>query len=66
VGTSQINSLALSGFTEQHAPSSVSEEQALPALFQAATPSADFNHKSPGHRNQQPTSNIKSCASSFA
>jgi hypothetical protein len=38
----------------------------LPAVFQAATPSADFNYKSPGRRNQQPTSNIKSSASSSA
>jgi hypothetical protein len=56
VGTSQINSLASSGFTEQHAPSSELQWRAtLPAVLQAATPSADFNYKSPGHRNQPPT-----------
>jgi hypothetical protein len=50
VETSQINSLASSGFTEQHAPSSELQWKAiLPAVFQAATPSADFNYKSPGH-----------------
>jgi hypothetical protein len=44
VGGFQINSLASSGFTEQHAHrASSSEEQTLPAVFQAATPSADFN-----------------------
>jgi hypothetical protein len=68
VRTSQINYFASSGFTEQHAL--LSEPQwrgsTLPAVFQAATPSANFNCKSPGHRNQPPTSNIKSSASSFA
>jgi hypothetical protein len=60
VGTSQINSLASSGFTEQHASSSeVQWTATLPAVFQATTPSADFNYKSPGHLNQPPTSNIK-------
>jgi hypothetical protein len=54
VGTSQINSLASSGFTEQHVPSNEPQwRAALLAVFQAATPSADFN-KSPG---RPPTSN---------
>jgi hypothetical protein len=38
---------------------SSSEEQALPAAFLAVTPTADFNYKLPGHRNQPPTSNIR-------
>jgi hypothetical protein len=37
-----------------------------PNSLQAATPSADFNHESPGHRNQPPTSNIECTASSSA
>jgi hypothetical protein len=56
VGTNQINSPASSGFTEQHA--SVKSKHTLSSL-QAATLSADFNYKSPGHRNQPPTSNVK-------
>jgi hypothetical protein len=60
VGTSQINSPASLGFTEQHAsPSELHWRATLPAVFQASTPSADFNYKSPGHRNRPPTSNIK-------
>jgi hypothetical protein len=48
VGTSQINSLASSGFTEQHAPSIEPQWRAtLPAVFQAATPSADLNYSHP-------------------
>jgi hypothetical protein len=68
VGTSRItHSLASLGFTEQHFPSSELQWRAtLPAVFQAATPSANFNYKSPGHRNQPPTSNIKSSSSSSA
>jgi hypothetical protein len=45
VGTSQINSLASSGFTEQHSRSSEPQRKAtFPAVFQAATPSVDFNY----------------------
>jgi hypothetical protein len=48
VGTSQINSLASSGFTKQHAPSSEPQWRAtFPAVFQAATPSADLNYNRP-------------------
>jgi hypothetical protein len=60
MGTSQINSLASSSFTEQHAPSSELKWTAtLPTVFQAETLSADFNYKSPSHCNQPLTSNIK-------
>jgi hypothetical protein len=48
VGTSQINSLASSDFTEQHTPSSEPQwRTTFPAVFQAATPSADFNYSRP-------------------
>jgi hypothetical protein len=48
VGTRQINSLASSDFTEQHAPSSEPQWRAtFPAVFLAATPSADFNYSCP-------------------
>jgi hypothetical protein len=48
VGTSQINSLASSGFTDQHAPSSEPQWRAtFPAVVQAATPSADLNYSRP-------------------
>jgi hypothetical protein len=47
-GTKQINSLASSGFTEQHAASSEPQRRAiLPAVFQAAKPSVDFNYSRP-------------------
>jgi hypothetical protein len=55
-----MNSLASSDFTEQHA--TVNELQwsaTLPAVFQAAMPSANFNYKSPSHRSQPLTSNIE-------
>jgi hypothetical protein len=42
------HSLASSGLTEQHAPSSEPQGGAtLPAVFQAATPSADFSYSRP-------------------
>jgi hypothetical protein len=48
VGSSRINSLASSGFTEPNAPSSEPQWRAtLPAVFQAATPSADLNYSLP-------------------
>jgi hypothetical protein len=48
VGTSQINSLASSDFTEPHAPSSKPQWRAiLSAVFQAATPSANLNYSRP-------------------
>jgi hypothetical protein len=48
VGTSRINSLASSGFTEQHASPSEPQWRATPpAVFQAATPSAYFNYSRP-------------------
>jgi hypothetical protein len=49
VGTSQINFLASSSFTEQHAPSSEPQWSAstVPAVFLVATPSADFSYSRP-------------------
>jgi hypothetical protein len=48
VGTSQINSLASSGFNDSTPHrASTSEEQALPAVFPTATPSSDFNYSHP-------------------
>jgi hypothetical protein len=54
----------LSGFIGLHWTARPIERASatLPAVFQAATPSADFNYKAPGHRNQPPTSNIESTA----
>jgi hypothetical protein len=51
----------LSGFIGLHwtASSEPQSRASTPSSLQAATPSADFNYKSPGHRNQPPTSNIK-------
>jgi hypothetical protein len=53
VGTGQINSPAPSNSTEQNAPSSEPQCRAtLPTSRPAiATPSADFDYKSPGHRS---------------
>jgi hypothetical protein len=63
VGTSQINSLASSGFTEQHAPSMKSNTpSSLPSGNAVSRPEL----QSPGHNNQLPTSNIESSALSSA
>jgi hypothetical protein len=61
VGTIQINSL--SGFIGLHRTARFTKQASVksntPSSLQAATPSADFNYKSPGHRNQPQTSDIK-------
>jgi hypothetical protein len=51
VGTGQINPPASSGSTEQHALSSEPQCRATLPIVSNATPSADFDHKSPGHRS---------------
>jgi hypothetical protein len=67
VGTSQINSLASSGFTEQHAPSSEPQWKAsTPSSLPSSNTVRRLRLQLPGHHNQQPTSNSKSSTSSFA
>jgi hypothetical protein len=45
---------------------SLSEQQHSQQSYKTATPSADFNYRLPGHRNQPPTSNSKSSSWSSA
>jgi hypothetical protein len=54
----------LSGFMGLHWTARLTKRASVkskhtPSSLQAATPSAEFNCKSPGHRNRPPTSNIK-------
>jgi hypothetical protein len=51
VGTGQINPPALSGSAEQHTPSSEPQCRATRPTVSIAAPSANFDHKSPSHRN---------------